>query len=118
MTPETNYVPSTNQIRQKTEGYAGIPSPGTRADRMDDRAIQQEQSQWLETQGQRAESEARRRAIAGSSTGVTKGDLTRAVRPTGASGRSDQPPVTNDLTPQWQAELDRIRALKAKKAGD
>ena len=106
MPPEIRYVPSTNEIRQSLPEVKAR----TRADMMEDRAIQQEQAAQLEEQGRRARSEQLRRDIAGSSTGVTKGDLVR-----GARTPQPIPEAAQDLAPEWQAELDRrIAAKKAK----
>ena len=104
--PEITRVPSTNEIRESLPGVKAR----TRADILDDRAMQQEMNQGLEEQGRRARSEQLRRDIAGSSTGVTKGDLVR-----GARTPQPIPEAAQDLAPEWQAELDRrIAAKKAK----
>ena len=104
--PEITRVPSTNEIRESLPEVKAR----TRADMLDDRAMQQEMNQGLEEQGRRARSEQLRRDIAGSSTGVTKGDLVR-----GARTPQPIPEAAQDLAPEWQAELDRrIAAKKAK----
>jgi hypothetical protein len=121
MAPEIRRVPSTNEIREQMQQQVRIPQPGSREDMMEDRALQQEDAGWLDEQGRRADSEARRRAIAGSSTGITKGDLVRQAAGnrviTAPVSRSAETPAADDLTPEWQAELDRVKARKSGKAG-
>lgn len=114
--PEIRRVPSTNELRETSQ----IAKPGSRADRLEDRAIQQENSGWLENQGRMADSEARRRAIAGSSTGITKGDLVKKAAATGPRGISQGTPATNDLTPLLEKSLQAAKKAKGKiaKPGD
>jgi len=66
-------VPSVRDIRQSLQGPRPTPES------LEDRAVQQELNWDLERHGRAAESEALRRSIAGSSTGVTKGELTGQV---------------------------------------
>jgi hypothetical protein len=115
---DPNPVPSTNEIRARVQAEAKAPKIGTRADLMDDKAVDQEWGWHLERHGWSAESEARREFIARNSTGMTKGELARNF----AAGRSGTgaesapaaaPKPADDLTPILQKSLEQARRKKA-----
>lgn len=110
--PEITRVPSTNEIRTSISR----PQPGSHEDLLEDRGIQQENRDWLEEQGRRADSEARRRAIAGSSTGITKGDLVNRARiaaPTASAGTPLETPAEPDLVPILRQSVELAKKGKA-----
>jgi hypothetical protein len=115
-------VPSTNEIRARVQREAAAPKPGTRADLMEDKGIDQQWQWHLDRHGWAAESEARREFIARNSTGMTKGELAKrfAARTSGsaaqtAAGQAAAPGTAaaalpeNDLTSILQKSLDAVR---------
>jgi hypothetical protein len=103
--PEIRRVPSTNEIRESLPGAKAA----TREDQLDDHAIQQEQAAQLDEQGRRARSEQLRRDIAGSSTGMTKGELIRQAQ--GARAIPATQPE-EDLTPILEKSVEQAKAAK------
>jgi hypothetical protein len=113
-------VPTTNEIRTRIQADANAPKAGTRADLMEDKAVDQQWQWHLERHGWSAESEARREFIARNSTGMTKGELAkRFAESRSGSGAQTAPaqaagPETaaNDLTSILQKSLDAARKQK------
>jgi len=114
-------VPSTNDIRARVQREAAAPKPGTRADLMEDKGIDQQWQWHLDRHGWAAESEARREFIARNSTGMTKGELGKrfargqsgsgaqtAAQPASASGTG-----ADDLVDILQKSLEQARKPKA-----
>jgi hypothetical protein len=113
-------VPTTNEIRARIQADANAPRAGTRADLMEDKAVDQQWQWHLERHGWSAESEARREFIARNSTGMTKGELAKrfAESRSGSGAQTARaqaaaPGTAADLTSVLQRSLDAVRKPKA-----
>lgn len=119
-------VPSTNEIRARVQREANAPKPGSRADLIEDKGIDQQWQWHLDRHGWAAESEARREFIARNSTGMTKGELAKrfaaehsgsAAQPAPASaagsGTAADASAESDLTAILQKSLEQMRKPKA-----
>lgn len=108
---EPRIVPSVQNIRENDAMVRDaesrpdrIPKPGSRADKLEDKAYSQEMNWDLERKGWQAESEARREFIARNSTGATKGSLIEQARQ--GAGQTAEAPASSDLTEILLKSLD------------
>ncbi|MCU1338849.1 MAG: hypothetical protein JWO19_4430 [Bryobacterales bacterium] len=116
-------VPSTSEIRARVQADAAAPKAGTRADLMDDKAVDQQWQWHLERHGWAAESEARREFIARNSTGMTKGELAKRFAESRSGSGGETAPAqagasgtaAADLTSILQNSLDAVRKPRAQK---
>lgn len=119
-------TPSVQNIREDLAQVRNAEAQPNRPtdDSLEDRALQQQMNWDLERHGWAAESEARRRAIAGSSTGVTKSDLTGAVEKpvkytktpgvaSSGSGAGMTTEEVDDLMGKMQQMLEAARKAKS-----
>lgn len=107
--PPSNYPPPEPTGRFQIPAPES-PNPG-RADLLEDQGVQQDMRDYLDKQG--------RQVHAFEPVGRSKGDMQADFserNPTASSPRqAAAAPTSADLTPEWQAELDRVKAQKAKK---
>jgi hypothetical protein len=110
-------VPSTQNIRENMGMVADAEAQPNRItpDSREDNAIAQEMNWDLEKHGWRAMSEARRAAIAGSSTGVTKGDLAQVAKnlTSGTPGGPATGTAVDDLTEILRKSLEKVKQKQA-----
>jgi hypothetical protein len=109
--PDRKPVPTVNEIRER------VLKASRDADALDDHGVQQQMNWDLERHGYAAESEARREFIARNSTGVTKSDLVKAAQEASGKGSqvADSATAPQDLTSEWQKNLDHVKKQQAAK---
>lgn len=114
---EPRIVPSVQNIRENDAMVRDAesrpdraPKPGSRADKLEDRAYSQEMNWDLERKGWQAESEARREFIARNSTGATKGSLIEKAKR--VAGQAVEAPASSDLTEILLKSLDLAKKGK------
>lgn len=123
-------TPAVQNIRENLAQVQNAEAQPNRPtdDSLEDRALQQQMNWDLERHGWAADSEARRRAIAGSSTGVTKSDLTGVVekpvkytktpgvpslKSSSGSAAGMTPGEVDDLMSKMQQMLDAAKKAKS-----